>query len=74
VPQINFYVPRETAEELRRRAKAMKLPVSKYVAGIVSKEVVSGWPRDFFETTFGKWRGRLERPAQPPLDKVDSIS
>lgn len=74
MPQINFYVPREIADELRRRAKAMKLPVSRYVAGIVSTEVDGGWPKGFFESTFGKWKGKLERPAQPPIGKIESLS
>ncbi|MCX6590075.1 MAG: hypothetical protein NTZ56_00995 [Acidobacteria bacterium] len=67
MPQLNFYVPQSTADELKRRAKARKLPVSRYIAEIVSKDVKTGWPPGYFEGTFG-CISDLERPEQLPYE------
>lgn len=72
MPQLNFYVPQSTADELKRRAKARKLPVSRYIAEIVSKDVKTGWPPGYFEATFGSIPD-LERPAQLPFEERGPI-
>ncbi len=72
MPQLNFYVPQSTADELKRRAKVRKLPVSRYIAEIVSKDVKTGWPPGYFESTFGSIPD-LERPEQWPYEERGPI-
>lgn len=57
MPQLHLYVPEEVAVKLRERAKARGLSLSKYLAEIVAKEVVAGWPAGYFESVVGSWRG-----------------
>jgi hypothetical protein len=69
MPQLHFYVSDELAEKIRQRAKASRLSVSKYLAGLIKKEVGSGWPEGYFETVVGGWKGEpLERPPQGELE------
>ncbi len=74
VPQLHLYVPDETARQLRARAAARGLSVSKYLAQIVQRELATGWPRDFFDDVAGGWEGEpLERPEQGAHDERDDL-
>ncbi len=65
MPQLHFHVSDEIAEKVRQRAKADRVSVSKYLAGLVKKEVESGWPEGYFETVVRGWKGgSLDRPPQ----------
>jgi hypothetical protein len=65
VPQLHLYVPEETAEVLRRRARERGSSLSAYLAEIVGREVdEERWPEGFFEEVLGCWEGELERPPQ----------
>jgi len=62
--QLHCYVADEIAEKLKKKAQEAKLPVSKYLALLVQKEVEQQWPEDYFDC-FGAWQGeKLEREAQ----------
>jgi hypothetical protein len=63
--QLHFYVPSEVEDQLRRRADAAGLTLSRYIAQIVRKEIGSGWPDGFFEEVAGGWSG----PAQERGDQ-----
>jgi hypothetical protein len=73
MPQLNFYVPKELADELRALAKARGIPVSKYLAEIAAREVGGGWPDGYFETAVGFWEGELERPEDLPLTTREAL-
>ncbi len=63
--QMHFYVPDPVARELRARAKALGLTVSRYLANVVRREVGQGWPAGYFEEVVGRWEGEpLRRPPQ----------
>lgn len=65
--QLHFYVPDETEAELRKRAKQLNLPLSRYLAKLASQEVArkSQWPDGYFEQVFGQWQGTpLSRAPQ----------
>lgn len=69
MPQLHLYLPEETASAVRRRARALGLSVSKYLAQLVRRELGSGWPEAFFEEVVGGWQGEpLERPDQGTLE------
>ena len=70
--QLNFYVPDETEELIRRAAKQRGQSISSYLAALVKERVGSnsGWPPDFFEQTLGGWQGDFpEREDLPPQDR-----
>jgi hypothetical protein len=56
--QLHFYVPDDVDAEIRKIAKAAKLPVSRYLAELVKRETQSSqWPKDYFEKVLGSWQG-----------------
>ena len=74
MPQLHFYVPEETAEELRKRAEAKGISLSRYLASLVQTEVPSGWPERFFEDVVGGWKGEpLERPQQGKYEEREGL-
>ena len=49
MPQLHFYVPDDIAEKIKARAAQAKLPVSRYVAELIKKDVSQGWPKGYFD-------------------------
>jgi hypothetical protein len=68
--QLHCYVSDETAKEIRRRAEAKGLPVSRYLAEMVQREVCGGWPEGYFEAVVGKWQG--EAPVRPEQGELEA--
>lgn len=74
MPQMHLYVPREIAEEVRRRADRSGQTISQYLAGIVRAAVADGWPDHYFGAVGGGWQGRpLERPEQPEAERREEL-
>jgi hypothetical protein len=69
MPQLHCYVPKELAAEIERRARARGTSVSGYLTEVIRREVGAGWPEGYFEKVIGGWKGELERPPQPPLER-----
>jgi hypothetical protein len=75
VPQLHFYVPEEVADAVRRRAQARNLPVSRYLAELVRREV-AGWPEEF-AGILGGWQEEettAERSRDPGADNSTRAS
>jgi hypothetical protein len=69
MPQLHLYVSQELASEVEKRARKHGLSVSRYLAEVVRRDIVTEWPRDFFDTVVGGWVGEpLERPPQGELE------
>lgn len=67
--QLHCYVADELAEKFKKKAESAHLPVSKYLALLVKREVEAQWPEHYFNC-FGAWRGgSLERPEQGGFEK-----
>lgn len=74
MPQLHLYVPDTTAEILRRRAEERGLPLSKYLAEVVGKEVDDEeWPEGFFEDVLGAWDGELHRSPQGLYEEREEL-
>ncbi len=74
MPQLHLYVPEKDASELKARAKARGMSVSRFLASLVRKELHKGWPPGYFETVVGGWKGEpLERPPQEPPQERDPL-
>lgn len=69
MPQLHCYVTDALAERLQERARHQHISVSKYIAGLVEKDVGNQWPEGFFETVFGGWEGDLVRPEQGEFEE-----
>jgi hypothetical protein len=67
--QLHCYVADELAEKFKKKAESAHLPVSKYLALLIAREVESQWPDNYFNC-FGAWQGEaLERPEQGDVEK-----
>lgn len=72
--QMHFYVPDPVARQLRARAKALGLTVSRYLAEVVQREVGQGWPEKYFEEVVGRWDGEpLRRPPQVDYEDREAL-
>jgi hypothetical protein len=69
VPQLHLYVSEAVAKQLRARARAAGLSVSRYLATVIGAYVGQGWPPRYFDHVVGRWQGRpLRRPSQGKLE------
>ena len=74
MPQLHLYVRDEIAEEIRRRAEARGIPVSRYLAELIERELAQGWPEGYFDRVVGKWKGEpLARPPQDEYEQRDTL-
>jgi len=72
--QLHVYVPKSLEEEVRRRAKALGVSVSRYLGQLVRREVGSEWPVGWFDEVVGAWKGEpLERPDQGRYETRDEL-
>jgi hypothetical protein len=70
--QLNFYVPDDVEDQVRRAAKRRGLSISAYLAELVKERVGDGseWPVDFFDKTLGGWQGDFpEIERLPPQER-----
>lgn len=70
--QLHIYISKEIEEQLRARAKQADLPLSRFLAELVKREVrrTEGWPEGYFSRVFGGWEGApLQRPPQGEYEK-----
>lgn len=74
VPQLHLYLPKELAAEVKRRARARRLSVSRYLASVVKRDVAEDWPEAFFQEVVGGWLGEpLERAPQGGAAPRDAL-
>ncbi len=74
MPQLHLYLPKEIANEVKRRARAKRLSVSKYLGELVQSRLTDDWPTEFFARVVGGWQGApLKRPAQLEFETRDEI-
>jgi hypothetical protein len=74
MPQLHLYVSEEVASRIRKRARARRMPVSRYLAELVLREVGDSWPAGYFDEVIGGWLGDdLERPPQGTLESRTAL-
>ncbi|HEX4953839.1 MAG TPA: hypothetical protein VF017_10650 [Thermoanaerobaculia bacterium] len=70
MPQLHFYVPNDTATDLRSQAESRGLSLSAYLAEMVTTKAAQGWPAGWFEAVVGGWYGEpFERAPQLPFEE-----
>lgn len=63
--QLHCYLPEKEAESLRRRAEQAGMSVSRYLAELARRDLVSEWPEGYFERLFDRDEiAPLERSSQ----------
>ena len=74
MPQLHCYLPDGLAKKVQEKAAEAHLPVSRYIAMLIEREVGHDWPDGYFEV-FGAWQGApLERPAQGTFEEREVLS
>ena len=74
MPQLHLYAPDATAELLKQKANQSGLTISRYLDGVVVREVGRGeWPEDFFENVLGSWEGELRRAPQGAYEAREDL-
>jgi hypothetical protein len=72
--QLHFYVPDKVAQEIRRKALQARLPLSRYLANLISREIETGWPEGYFEQVVGAWQGEpLIREPEGEIEQRPSL-
>lgn len=69
--QLHFYVPDEVETKIRLKAKLASLPLSKYLAEVVKRDIVAinQWPEGYFDL-FDQWQGDpQDLIAELPLEQ-----
>ena len=67
--QLHFYVPDKFATEIRKRAEQAHLPVSRYLVQLISREIGTEWPENYFSEICGGWNGEaLKRDPEGTLE------
>jgi hypothetical protein len=69
--QLHFYIPDDLAERVKARAAQARMPVSRYVAELVKREVGSGWPKDYFKRIASRSSAAVivHEPSGPPEER-----
>ena len=69
--QLHFYVPDALAKQIKARAAQAKMPISRYVAELVKRDVGLGWPKDYFKRISSRTSAAaiVHEPSGPPEDR-----
>ena len=68
MPQLHFYVPEEIATKVRKKAEDSKMSISRYLAGVIKRDVGEGWPAGYFDRICGSWEGKFPVPVREAPD------
>lgn len=71
--QMNFYVPDEIEEKVKKAAKKEGLTASAWLAALVKEHISASnqWPRDYFEKVLGGWEGDFPDIEDMPHQERD---
>jgi len=61
--QLHCYLPDKEADSLKRRAERAGMSVSRYLAELARRDLVSDWPEDYFQKLFGQ-------PNPAPIERA----
>ena len=72
--QLNFYVPDEVEEQIRKAAQNEGKSISAFLAELVKSKFPSHqWSQDFFSSVFGQWDGDFPEIKRAPSQKRDEL-
>lgn len=75
MPQLHLYVSSDLANKIQQQAQAADMSVSRYLANLVKREVITDWPERFFEEVVGGWMGDpLQRPSQGEFENREELN
>ena len=74
MPQLHLYVSNDLAKKIQQEAQAANMSVSRYLAKLVRRDVVTDWPEKFFVEVVGGWKGDpLQRPSQGEFERREDL-
>ncbi len=72
--QLNFYVPDDIEEQIRKAAQKDGKSISAFLADLVkSKFPTKQWDSDFFSSVFGHWEGEFPEIKRSLSQKRDEL-
>lgn len=72
--QLHCYLPDDEAELLKRRASQAGMSVSRYLAELARKDLVTEWPPKYFEQVFPEDDvAPMERPPQGTFERRSKL-
>jgi hypothetical protein len=72
--QLNFYVPDDVEEEIRKAAQKEGKSISAFLAELVKAKLPSQqWSQDFFSSVFGQWDGEFPVVKRAPPQERDEL-
>lgn len=72
--QLNFYVPDEVEEQIKKAAKKEGKSISAFLADLVkSKFKPKTWSDSFFAELVGGWKGEFPEIERPKPQKRDNL-
>ena len=74
MPQLHLYVSNDLAKKIQQEAQAVDMSISRYLANLVEREIVTDWPKRFFEEVVGGWMGDPhQRPPQGEFENREYL-
>lgn len=72
MPQVHCYLNDTLNKRLQEKAKQNHISVSKYIAGLIERDVGNQWPEGYFELA-GAWQGDFELPDEGEFEVRESF-
>lgn len=72
--QLNFYVPDEIEEQVKKAAKKEGKSISAFLSELVkSRFKPKKWPENFFSKLAGGWKGDFPKIDRPKPQERDNL-
>ena len=73
MPQVTIYLPKNIAEQVRKRARSLKKSLSAYLTGLARKDLYPAkWPKQFIKL-YGSTRNELTEAQDLPLEERQEL-
>lgn len=72
--QLNFYVPDEIEQAIRKEARSKRKSISSYLAEVVKESVKHDqWQKDFFKKVVSGWQGDFPQIKRPLSEELEDL-
>lgn len=72
--QLNFYVPKDMEQAIRKEARSHRQSLSSYLASLIKEHVRHDqWQKDFFAKVVAGWQGDFPTIERPPAEERDYL-
>ena len=71
MPQLHLYVSDDVAASLRERADEAGIPLSRFLARLVTDQPASEWPPGYLDAVCGSCPDFPDPPPEPPESPIE---